>query len=352
MTTTHGSGRRRFLRWGTVAVAAALTSALLVVPASASEAPPLTFGIYPGGYAGGGSTNGKPEDLVKIRAALAILQGHASRFLIRDYVDCTTAFPDPELADLGPGRRLDLVINYNGESPADWQNCVRRDVQRYGPFAATISVTLEANISSDPNVVPALINGVILAKQRARQLGYRWLGIGFDEVAFGYFASTAFWQNLAKTGGAAFTRSVDYIGVDTYPDVPFPGVPAPGPIDLTAFIATMLDVVRNQEMPIAGLGASVPIRVSENGWATSATRTAAHQQQALTTEINAINADRARYNVASYELFDLRDDVTDSANIFDQFGIMTDDYTPKPMFWTYCQLLASLGRDKPQDSHR
>lgn len=343
MTTTHSPGRRRFVRWGTVAVAAALTSALLAVPASASEPAPLTFGIYPGGYAGGGSTDGKPDDPVKIRAALAVLQGHASRFLIRDYVDCTTAFPDRELADLGPGRRLDLVINYNGESPADWQNCVRRDVLRYGPFAATISVTLEANISSDPNVVPALVNGVISAKRQARELGYRWLGIGFDEVAFGYFASTAFWQSLAKIGGAAFTRSVDYVGVDTYPDVPFPGVPS-RPIDLTAFIATMLDVVRNQEMPVAGLGASVPIRVSENGWATSATRTAAQQQQALTTEINAINADRAQYNVASYELFDLRDDVTASANIFDQFGIMTDDYAPKPMFWTYRQLVASLER--------
>jgi hypothetical protein len=40
---------------------------------------------------------------------------------------------------------------------------------------------------------------------------------------------------------------------------------------------------RNQGMPIAGLGASVPIRVAENGWATSATRTAARQQQALST---------------------------------------------------------------------
>jgi hypothetical protein len=84
--------------------------------------------------------------------------------------------------------------------------------------------------------------------------------------------------------------------------------------------------------------------VSENGWATSATRTGAQQRQALTTEINAVNADRVQYNVASYELFDLRDDVTGSTNIFDQFGIMTDDYTPKPMFWTYRRLIASLGR--------
>jgi hypothetical protein len=348
MTTTHSSGRRRFVRWGTVAVAAALTGALLAIPtsASATPAPPLTFGIYPGGYAGGGSTNGKPDDPAKIRAALAALQGRASRFLIRDYVDCTSPFPDPEMADLGPGRRLDLVINYNGENPTDWRDCVLRDVLRYGPAASTISVTLEANLQQtpDPATIAALVDGVIAAKQRARQVGYGWLGIGFDEVAFGYFASTAFWQDLAKTGGTAFTHSVDYVGVDTYPDVPFPGVPAGGPIDLTAFIGRVLDVVRNQEMPIAGLGASVPIRVSENGWATSATRTGAQQRQALTTEINAVNADRAQYNVASYELFDLRDDVTGSTNIFDQFGIMTDDYAPKPMFWTYRRLIASLGR--------
>ncbi len=344
MTTTHSSGRRRFVRWGTVAVAVALTSALVAVPAAAAQAPPLTFGIYPGGYAGGGSTDGKPDDPAKIRAAIAALQGDASRFLIRDYVDCTTAFPDPEMADLAPGRRLDLVITYNGENPTDWANCVRRDVLRYGPVTSTISVTLEANIQQppDPNAISALVNGVIAAKRRVREVGYGWLGIGFDEVAFG-FASTAFWQDLARTGGAAFTRSVDYVGIDTYPDVPFPGVPAGGPIDLTAFVGRALDVVRNQEMPIAGLDASVPIRVSENGWATSATRTAAHQQQALTTEINAVNVDRAQYNVASYELFALRDDVTGSTNIFDQFGIMTDDYAPKPMFWTYRQLVANLG---------
>ncbi|HEY4457959.1 MAG TPA: hypothetical protein VGN81_26835 [Pseudonocardiaceae bacterium] len=333
----------RFVRWGTVAVAAALTSALLAVPASASPAPPLTFGIYPGGYAGGGSTDGKPDDPAKIRAAIATLQGHRSQFLIRDYISCDTSFPDPEFTDLGPGRRLDLVITYNGENPTTWADCVRQKVLLYGPFAATISVTLEANISADPNVIPALTSGVIGAKKRANELGYRWLSIGFDEVAFGYFADTAFWQSLAKTGGPEFARSVDYVGIDTYPDVPFPGVPT-GPIDLTAFIGKALDTVRNTEMPIAGLGASVPIRVSENGWATSATRTPEQQQQALTTEINAINADRAQYNVLSYELFALRDDVTGSADIFDQFGIMTDDYTPKPMFSTYRDLINALGR--------
>ena len=347
MTTTHGSGRRRFVRWGTVAVAAALTGALLALPAAASTPAPLTFGIYPGGYAGGGSTDGKPDDPAKIRAAIATLQGHQSSFLIRDYVDCTTSFPDPEMSDLGPGRRLDLVITYNGENPADWNNCVRQEVLRYGPFAATISVTLEANIEQtpDPGTISSVVDGVIAAKQQARRLGYRWLGIGFDEVAFGYFPSTVFWQDLAKAGGAAFTHSVDYVGIDTYPDVPFPGVPSgSGPFDFAAFIAKALDTVRNQEMPIAGLGASVPIRVSENGWATSAIRTADQQQQALTTEINAINADRAQYDVASYELFALRDDVTGSTNIFDQFGIMTDDYTPKPMFSTYRDLIAELGR--------
>ena len=333
----------RFVRWGTTAVAAALASALLATPAAASPAPPLTFGIYPGGYAGGGSTDGKPDDPAKIRAAIATLQGHQPRFLIRDYIDCSTSFPDPEFTDLGPGRRLDLVITYNGESPAAWADCVRQKVLLYGPFTATISVTLEANIAQtpDPATISALVNGVIVAKKRANEVGYRWLGIGFDEVAFGYFPATAFWHALASTGGPEFARSVDYVGIDTYPDVPFPGVPS-GPIDLAAFIGKALDTVRNTEMPIAGLGASVPIRVSENGWATSATRTPEQQQQALTTEINAINADRAQYNVLSYELFALRDDVTGSANIFDQFGIMTDDYVPKPMFLAYQQLILKL----------
>jgi hypothetical protein len=340
--------RRR--TWGTATAAVVATVLLALVPATAGaaptrphpSAPPLTFGIYPGGYAGGGSTTGKPDDPAAVGRALATLQhGHAP-FLLRDYVDCDTPFPDYEVPYLAPGRRLDLVIDYAGQSMPDWLDCVRRDVQRYGPATDTVSVTLEQNVVPVPGGDAALVQGVIAAARAAVRDGFPQLRIGFDEVAFTR-PFTAFWQDLATLGGAEFTRSVGFVGVDLYPDAGLPGIPTVP--SLTDFIDQTLRVVRTEEMPIAGLGAGVPIRVSENGWSTSdAGRTPADQAQALTTEILAVNADRAADNVVSYEMFDLRDDVTGSANPFDSFGLMTDDYTPKPMFWLYRGLIATLGR--------
>lgn len=334
-------------RWGIATAAVLVTGLLALPPATAGAvpgiAPPLTFGVYPGGYAGGGSTTGKADDPAKIGRALAALQhGHAP-FLLRDYVDCDTPFPDSEaMPYLAPGRRLDLVISYSGAGMPQWLDCVRRDVLRYGPVTDTISVTLEQNVVPQPGGDPALVQGVIAAARAARRDGFRHLEIGFDEVAFTQ-PFTSFWQDLATLGGSEFTRSVGFVGVDLYPDAGIPGIPAVP--DLTEFIDQTLHVVRTREMPIAGLGANVPIRVSENGWSTDdRDRTPADQARALTSEILAVNADRQADNVVSYEMFDLRDDVTGSTNPFDSFGLMTDDYTPKPMFWLYSGLIATIGK--------
>jgi hypothetical protein len=328
--------------------------ALPAVPAVAAEAaPPLTFGIYPGGYAGGGSTDGKPDDPAKISAALATLQPGRAPFLLRDYIGCDSAFPDDEMRYLTPGRRLDLVISYTGQSMADWLACLGTEVRRYGPITDTISVTLEQNIYPDPAGRDALVQGVVAAKQAATAAGLHRLQIGFDEVAASFPDPSGsgqwgdpflpFWQDLAKRGGPDLARSIDFVGVDLYGNSGLPGIPDLPSV--TDFVHHTLHAVRTQEMPIVGLGRDVPIRVSENGWSThTADRTPAAQAQALTSEILAVNADRAAEHVVSYEMFDLRDDVTGSPSAFDNFGLMTDDYTPKPMFWVYSGLIATLGR--------
>jgi hypothetical protein len=64
---------------------------------------------------------------------------------------------------------------------------------------------------------------------------------------------------------------------------------------------------------------------------------------ALRSVIETLNENRGRYHVVSYELFDLRDALTSSTNLFDHFGILHDDYTPKPAFWTYRHLIRELG---------
>ena len=45
--------------------------------------------------------------------------------------------------------------------------------------------------------------------------------------------------------------------------------------------------------------------------------------------IGAVEANRSRYNITDYRWFDLRDADSASASFEDQYGLMTDDYTPK-----------------------
>ncbi|GAA3587845.1 hypothetical protein GCM10022222_85560 [Amycolatopsis ultiminotia] len=321
-----------------------LAGALSVQPTVADATPPpppaLSFGIYPGGYAGGGSENGKPDDVRKANVALDALHRNGSTLEVRDYISCRSAFPDPGMRFLGPGRRLDLVLEYQGESPQDWLTCVRRDVRRYAAITDALAVTAEQNVLPQPGGNAALVQGVIAARNTADEQNAHHLQIGFDEVA-NTQPFVDFWNAIAQLGGTAFARSVGFVGVELYPNT---GLPHTEPVpDLGAWLDQTLDVVRTKEMPLAGLHANVPIRVAENGWSTyAADRSPARQAQALTTEIQAIHADRGVDNVTSYALFDLRDDVTGSPNPFDDFGILTDDYQPKPMFWIYRGLIAGL----------
>ena len=48
----------------------------------------------------------------------------------------------------------------------------------------------------------------------------------------------------------------------------------------------------------------------------------------------------AGLNVAAYEVFSLRDADRRGSSLFHRFGIMTDDYTPKPAFDVLRQAVA------------
>ena len=63
----------------------------------------------------------------------------------------------------------------------------------------------------------------------------------------------------------------------------------------------------------------------------------------LETVLRAVHARRDGLNVTHWELFTLRD--ADSANsaMLHQFGVLHDDYSPKPAFGRLCELFAELG---------
>jgi hypothetical protein len=55
--------------------------------------------------------------------------------------------------------------------------------------------------------------------------------------------------------------------------------------------------------------------------------------------VQAVHDFRGTYNVSDYRWFDLRDHRTSSQNFQHQYGLLRDDYTPKPAFDRYRVLL-------------
>ena len=56
--------------------------------------------------------------------------------------------------------------------------------------------------------------------------------------------------------------------------------------------------------------------------------------------VRSVDAIRGRYGVTDYRWFDLRDSSSADPNIESQYGITRDDYSPKPAFATYRDLIA------------
>ena len=90
--------------------------------------------------------------------------------------------------------------------------------------------------------------------------------------------------------------------------------------------------------------------MSENGYPTSATRSYANQASYLQAEVTAVNAFRTQYNVSDYRWFDLRDSNSGDPDFESQYGLLRDDYSPKPAFWVFQRLIAQLGPSAVRDS--
>ena len=69
------------------------------------------------------------------------------------------------------------------------------------------------------------------------------------------------------------------------------------------------------------------------------------EQQAKVLEevIRTIFSLRQELNITHYELFGLRDADSSKDDLFHQFGILKDDYSPKPSFHTFKKLVQELG---------
>ena len=363
--------------------AAAITAALLVAaaPASAQDAtcsgdlgslpdpkpgaPPLTFGIYPGGQAGqvfGPPAEPKPDDPAAIDAALDKLHGPRTPFVAHLYLSFTTGADQEELIrraeqqvtrHASNGIASEVVLAYRpagrrGEPDVrDFVAFTRAMVRRLGPSLEAIQVMNEVNngLSPDasdgayPGARDALPQAILAAADEKRSAGLDRLEIGmnwFYRLTPDH--ETAFWQELGRKGGPGLARSLDWVGLDAYPGTFFP----PGNRYREATV-NALSSLRECYMPLAGLPATTPIHVSENGYPTGPGRSEAEQVTAAGQMIRAVDDFRGNYNVTDYRWFDLRDGDSANPSFQQQYGLMRDDYTPKPAFEAYRGLIAELG---------
>jgi hypothetical protein len=127
--------------------------------------------------------------------------------------------------------------------------------------------------------------------------------------------------------------------MDFFPDVFRPIAPD----TLGGAVAAVLAGFRETSARAGHIPPSVPIHIGENGWPTGPHRPDERQAAVLETVVRTVDAQRAPCNVTHYELFALRDADSSKPDIFDQFGLLRDDYTPKPAFETYRRLIDELG---------
>jgi hypothetical protein len=166
--------------------------------------------------------------------------------------------------------------------------------------------------------------------------------VGFNAVP-SFNPADDFWPTIGALGQQPFIDALDYVGLDCFPDVFRPIRPDNFLENLRNAITFLLTNFRQVNLVAGKIPESVPIHMTENGWPTGEGRTPEKQASVLETIIRAVHAQRTAFNVTHYELFALRDGNSANPDLFHQFGILRDDYTQKPAFETYRNLIAELG---------
>jgi hypothetical protein len=252
------------------------------------------------------------------------------------------------------GYPVELQVRYQPNEAqegdiAAWTAHVREVVRRFGPnpLVVGLQITNEVNITFSPDssdgghegAREALVQGVIAAKDEARRLGYDQLRVGFN---WAYRTDppneTSFWQALRDRGGPQFVQSLDFIGLDVYPGTIFP----PAESDIDGYRDAMVNAMSTIRCyaSIPGIPESVPIEIGENGWPTFASRSYDDQARILRVMVQAVHDFRGTYNVRDYRWFNLRDSRTGDAGVFQNAGLLEDDYDEKPAFAAYRELVA------------
>jgi len=322
-------------------------------PAVSTPEKPLRLGIFPlaAGSAGAAQAQPAPEDPAKAMAALHRLRAPGRELVVR-LNRMFWADGDAGLARFAAlvdgyareGFRSELQVRYHPPEGragdiAGWLEYVRAAVRTFAPRRSVValSITNEANLPGSPNtsdgfyagVRDALVQGVIAARAEADRLGRPDLSIGFS---YAYRNSpesdNAFWEELGRKGGPAFAAAVGHVGLQVYPGLFWPPVTT----DPSGDVVEALTLLRSCWMPKAGLGAGVPLWVTENGYATRGGTGEERQAADLTATIGALARYAGTLGITDYRYFNLRDNRSTGPDLFDAVGLLFDDYREKRAF--------------------
>jgi hypothetical protein len=258
-------------------------------------------------------------------------------------------------------RKLDLVLMFqtNEEDLTGWNDIIKKMIRKYGSYLGSLQITEEANVQvpyldgNFKNVRQALVQGVITAKEEIRKQNLD-VKVGFNSTPIFNPADT-FWKEIKELANESFYDSLDYVGLDFFPDV-FQPIKFS---NLENVVTLVLKKFREQDLAGAGIPSSVPIRITENAWSTGPNRPYEQQVKTVEAVIRTIYALKDELNITGYEYHQLRDadssefegdsnndsEYNDAATLLrqHQFGLLKDDYTPKPAFETYRKLIDELG---------
>lgn len=312
----------------------------------------LRFGIYAGGLGAdqhGNLTPGPPEQAEQIGAALDALHGEHP-FLARGYllygehIGGMREAP-PDVAQYArANRKLDLVVCFRdrGSDLSGWLDYLRAQLRRFGSRLASLQVAEEANHAGPggdggfPAVRQAIVEGVLAAKEEVGRLGLD-VRIGCNSTPI-FDPAQEFWTDLGRRGGREFVDALDYVGLDFFPDV-FQPIASEQLVDA---VTAVLTGFRQRCLPAAGIPESTPIHITETGWPTGPGRSYARQETMLDNVVRTVDALAPTLNIDTYEHFALRDADTGRADMNLEFGLLRSDYTAKPAFARYRELIAEL----------
>jgi hypothetical protein len=309
----------------------------------------VIFGIWPGVVQADlvdlAPVECPPEDPWRTEEALRALQGDAQEFFVRCYRHFgsgvvpnagTTPSPADPSRYAAAGRRFDLVASYQSAvaDPDGFARFVRqavRDVAAWG--GGCVQVGEEPNVPApldggSPGCLEAIAAGVAAAlDERNKQPTPVRVGVNTAGPA-----DPAFWATLIAAIGTENAARLDYIGLDMFPDV-FRSVSEESLGAASQYLVRRLREVAGE----LGIPACTPIHITETGWPTGTGRDEATQARVLTAVAQAAIETG---EVGVYEFFGLRDGRT-NGNWRTGFGLLHDDYTPKPAFEAVRKLIAA-----------